>query len=86
MQVSVKTVGALGRQLTVAVPAEQFEQAFVNRLQRLSRQTRLPGFRPGKAPLKIVEARYGLVTISKKFCRPLSSCIRRDRLCYRNAR
>ena len=59
MQVSVKTVGALGRQLTVAVPAEQFEQAFVNRLQRLSRQTRLPGFRPGKAPLKIVEARYG---------------------------
>lgn len=59
MQVSVENVGTLGRRLTVAVPAEQFEQAFATRLERLSRQVKLPGFRPGKVPIKMVEARFG---------------------------
>jgi trigger factor len=59
MQVSVETIGNLGRRLTVEVPAEQFERAFSDRLQRLSRQVKLPGFRPGKVPAKVVEARYG---------------------------
>lgn len=59
MQVSVESIGTLGRRLTVAVPAEQFEQAFAERLNRLSRQVKLPGFRPGKVPTKVVEARYG---------------------------
>lgn len=59
MQVSVETIGNLGRRLTVEVPAEQFERAFSDRLQRLSRQVKIPGFRPGKVPMKMVEARYG---------------------------
>ncbi|MBI3899377.1 MAG: trigger factor [Gammaproteobacteria bacterium] len=58
MQVSVETIGNLGRRLTIEVPAEQFEQAFASRLQRLSRQVKMPGFRPGKVPAKVVEARY----------------------------
>lgn len=59
MQVSVESIGTLGRRLTVAVPAEQFERAFAERLDHLSRQVKLPGFRPGKVPTKVVEARYG---------------------------
>lgn len=59
MQVSVENIGTLGRRLTVAVPADQFERAFAERLNRLSRQMKLPGFRPGKVPTKVVEARYG---------------------------
>src|SRR5436190_4513580 len=58
MQVSVETTSKLGRRMTVVVPAEQFEQEFSQRLQRLSRQVKMPGFRPGKVPTKIVEARY----------------------------
>lgn len=58
MQVSVETTSTLGRRLTVIVPAEQFEQEFANRLQRLSKQVKMPGFRPGKVPAKVVEARY----------------------------
>lgn len=45
--------------MTVAVPAIRFEQEFTARLQRLSRTARFPGFRPGKAPMKMVEAQYG---------------------------
>lgn len=59
MQVSMESVGALGRRLTVAVPAQRLEQAYAERLKRLSRQVRLPGFRPGKVPSKIVEQQYG---------------------------
>ena len=59
MQVSVDSKGNLGRRMTVAVPAEQFEQALVSRFQRLSKQVKVPGFRPGKIPMKVIEARYG---------------------------
>ena len=59
MQVSVETIGTLGRRLKVAVPADQVEKEFNDRLQRLSKQVKLPGFRPGKVPLKMVEAQYG---------------------------
>jgi len=58
MQVSVETTSTLGRRLTVVVPAEQFEQEFSTRLNKLSRQVKMPGFRPGKVPTKMVEARY----------------------------
>lgn len=60
MQVSVETFGALGRRLKVAVPADQVEKEFTAKLQRLSKQVKMPGFRPGKVPLKMVEAQYGL--------------------------
>ena len=59
MQVSIETTGNLGRRMTVSVPSERLEQEFSARIQRLSRTAKFPGFRPGKAPLKLVEAQYG---------------------------
>ncbi len=59
MQVSIEATGGLLRRMTVAVPAAQFEQEFSERLKRASRTAKLPGFRPGRAPIKIVEAQYG---------------------------
>ncbi len=59
MRVAVETTGELGRKMTVAIPADEVEQEITNRLKRLSQTVRLPGFRPGKAPLKIIEAKYG---------------------------
>lgn len=59
MQVSIESTGSLGRRLTVAVPAKQFEQEFSERLKRLSKTVKLPGFRPGKVPLRMIEAQYG---------------------------
>ena len=59
MQVSVEAIGSIGRRLTVTVPAEQLEDAIVSRLKRLSKQVKIPGFRPGKVPMKMVEAQYG---------------------------
>ncbi len=59
MQVSVESTGALGRRMTVRVPPERLEEEFQGRLKRLSKQVKLPGFRPGKVPLNVVEAKYG---------------------------
>lgn len=58
MQVTVETTGNLGRRMTVAVPAARMEQEIATRLKRLSQTVRFPGFRPGKAPMKMVEAQY----------------------------
>ena len=59
MHVSVETTGNLSRRMTVAVPAARFEQEFSSRLKRISRNAKLPGFRPGKVPMKMLEAQYG---------------------------
>ncbi len=59
MQVSVEATGAIGRRMTVALPADRFSSEYAARIQRLGRSARMPGFRPGKAPLKLVEAQYG---------------------------
>jgi len=59
MQVSVETLGTIGRRMTVAVPADQVEKEVVKKLKGLAKSARLPGFRPGKAPIKVVENRYG---------------------------
>ena len=59
MQISIETVGTLGRKLTVSLPADQLESTIRQRLSELSRTVRLKGFRPGKVPGKVIEQRYG---------------------------
>ena len=59
MQVSVESTTGLGRRLTVALPEEEVEQEVGERLDHLMRTARIPGFRPGKAPRKIVARRFG---------------------------
>lgn len=59
MHVSVESVQGLEKRMTVEVPAEQVEQAVERRIQRIARSARLDGFRPGKAPLRVVRQRFG---------------------------
>lgn len=59
MQVSIETTSGLERRLTVGVPAERVDVEVDNRLQKAARNVRLPGFRPGKVPLKVMRQRFG---------------------------
>ena len=45
--------------LRVEVPAAEFEQAVDAAFRKLAREVRVPGFRPGKAPRALLEARLG---------------------------
>ena len=59
MQVSVESTTGLERRLTVEVPEEGVEREVGTRLDDLMRSARIPGFRPGKAPMKVVARRFG---------------------------
>ncbi|GJM04602.1 MAG: trigger factor [marine bacterium B5-7] len=60
MQVSVENTGALERKIRVEVPADKISSEVSERLQKMTKTTKVQGFRPGKVPLKIVQGRYGL--------------------------
>lgn len=59
MQVSVEALNDLERRVTVQVPAEKVAREVESRLQTLSRQVKMAGFRPGKVPLKMVKRLHG---------------------------
>jgi trigger factor len=59
MQTSLETIGTLERRLNVAVPREAIEHEVAKRLAKLARNVKVPGFRPGKVPLKMVAQQYG---------------------------
>ncbi len=46
--------------MTVAIDETEFEVAVEAAFRRIAQEVRLPGFRPGKAPRKLLEARIGL--------------------------
>lgn len=58
MQASVEKTSAIGRKVSVVVPAEKIETAVQKRLKQLSKRVKIQGFRPGKVPMKIVEQQY----------------------------
>jgi len=45
--------------IEVQVPFTELEPDFQRAYKELAKQVRLPGFRPGKAPAKLLEARFG---------------------------
>lgn len=46
--------------LSVEVPASEFERAIDDAFRKIAKEVRLPGFRPGKAPRRLLEARIGV--------------------------
>lgn len=58
MKMEVTELGPMKRALKIEVPAEEVSQRFVKAYSELNRQVHIPGFRPGKAPLALLEKRY----------------------------
>jgi len=59
MQVSIENSGALERRMMVQVPEEQISAQVKEKLGELMRSVRIDGFRPGKAPLVVVQRQFG---------------------------
>jgi trigger factor len=59
MQSTVETVEDNKVKLHITVPADEFEKAIDAAFKKLAREVRIPGFRPGKAPRRLLEARLG---------------------------
>lgn len=58
MKMEMTELGPMKRALKIEVPAQEVTQRFSRAYTELNRQVRIPGFRPGKAPLGLLEKRY----------------------------
>lgn len=59
MQVSVEKISNVERKLTIVVPANEVENAYTKQIDSFVKNSKLKGFRPGKAPRSFIEQQYG---------------------------
>jgi trigger factor len=56
---SIEQLSPTRVRISVEVPFTELEPDFQRAYKELAKQVRLPGFRPGKAPARLLEARFG---------------------------
>ena len=66
LSVNVEPKGGSQVQIRVEAPASELEKAIDGALKRIGKQARIPGFRPGKAPLAVVERVAGWPTVRQE--------------------
>lgn len=59
MTTQLETTGTLGRRLKLSITTAELEKEVGQRLRKLARTVKMPGFRPGKVPMKMIEQSYG---------------------------
>jgi trigger factor len=59
MSAQLEVQGGIKRILTITVPSKEVDALVDKRLNEVSKQARLPGFRPGKAPVGAVKQQFG---------------------------
>ena len=58
MKISLENAGGCRRRVKGEIPADQVRQKEEQVLLSFQKSARLPGFRPGRAPLEMVRKRY----------------------------
>ncbi len=58
LKVAIAETTQCKKDLTIEVSAEEVKQHFAKAYQAYARQARVPGFRPGRAPLTVVKQRF----------------------------
>jgi trigger factor len=56
---TIEDISSTKKRLVIEIPAEELEAAAKKSFDEVRRQARIPGFRPGKAPMHMIEKRYG---------------------------
>jgi len=59
MAANVEQLDSLERRLQMTVPVERIEREIDERLKKMARNAKMPGFRPGKVPMKLLAQTYG---------------------------
>lgn len=59
MKTEVADLSAVKKRLTVEIPASDVAAVFDHLVRKYRKDLKVPGFRPGKAPLELVKARLG---------------------------
>ncbi|MCJ7668488.1 MAG: trigger factor, partial [Anaerolineae bacterium] len=80
MKVTTEKVGNCQAILTIEVEEERVKKSLKEAARRISRRTRIPGFRAGRAPYHIVERMVGKEAIFDEALEELSSQVYREAL------
>jgi len=59
MKCEVEEIDACNRKLTIEIPLGDYQSKIKAYYQKLGREVKVPGFRPGKVPASIMEKRFG---------------------------
>ncbi len=59
MTVSIEKLDKVKAELTITVPAEKLDEAMKRAYKDMAPKMKVPGFRPGKVPMQVVEKMYG---------------------------
>lgn len=63
MKTDVETLSPTRVRLTVEVPFDELDSSLKAAYKKVGQQVRVPGFRPGKVPPKIIDQRFGRVVV-----------------------
>ncbi|MCC7407290.1 MAG: trigger factor [Phycisphaeraceae bacterium] len=74
LSVSVQDVGPARKCLTIEIPAERIAEQVGSRFEELQSQAALPGFRPGKAPKRLLQRRFTSAVRDEVRTQLLSDC------------
>ena len=60
IQTNVKQLTDNEHQVHVTLPQSEYDRVYAEQTHKLSGQAKLPGFRPGKTPLKVIQKQFGV--------------------------
>src|SRR2546421_3328939 len=58
-QIKIEDAGPATKRVVVEIPKERIDAKLAEQFKELRSQAAIPGFRPGHAPAKLVEKRFG---------------------------
>jgi len=56
---TIEDINATKKRVRIEIPAEVLENEIVSSFEKLKQKVKIPGFRPGKAPVTLIEKRFG---------------------------
>lgn len=56
---AVEDISSTKKRLRIEIPSDAIENEIKDSLERLRQKTKIPGFRPGRAPMNLIEKRFG---------------------------
>ncbi len=75
MEIEVEQSDKFTHKLSVTIPSGDVDRAFNDSFRKVAKSARIPGFRPGKIPRGVLEARFGAQVKSDVFQQLLDSSL-----------
>lgn len=59
MSITVEDISNTRKRLKIEIPTDVIEKEYISSLESVRQRAKIPGFRPGKAPVNLIEKKFG---------------------------